>query len=145
MKNGQYSYVAATIEQRRMYLTTGNWNKELNRYENENVPEPRIIAEWDRHVNLQQWMNSLYREKGYTGEFLNDDLELTWDDIDRLEKDIKSGKLRDNWKNGVMFGVNFFDFGSPTDDINYEYDINFCINAKAELFFGLKVFYTSNW
>lgn len=145
MDNGQYSYVAPNSEYRREYLATSKYNEQLKIFENDNMTEPRLIAKWDQHVNLHQWMYQLYLEKGYTGEFYNDDLELTRNDIDRLENDLKNGKLRDNWRNGVMFGVDFHRFGSPTDDINYEYDLDFCINAKAEMFFGLKVFYTSYW
>ena len=60
------------------------------------------------------------------------------DDIDMLEKDIKTG---------VVAGLDTkgFFFGNPSDDYYYETDLKFCVDAKAECFLGRKVFYNSSW
>ena len=36
-------------------------------------------------------------------------------------------------------------FGNAADDVYRESDLQFIKNARAELFFGLKVFYNSSW
>lgn len=98
----------------------------------------REIAYWRKHPNLQGWMEKLYREKGGTGDFNGDELELTWDDLVALEKDILSGKM------SKLDTTGFF-FGSPSDDYYKEEDLKFIVDAKAEVFLGLKVFYNSSW
>ena len=102
------------------------------------------IAYWRKHPNLQGWMEKLWHEKGMPGTGNDDamfngiELELTWDDIDKLEKDIKSGVVSN------MHTTGFF-FGNPSDDYYHQHDLEFCVNAKAELFLGRKVFYNSSW
>ena len=103
------------------------------------------IAYWRKHPNLQGWMEKLWESKGGDNElskwgsnFNGVELELTWDDIDKLEKDIKSGEV------SRLDTTGFF-FGHPSDDIYYNHDLKFCIDAKAELFLGRKVFYNSSW
>lgn len=96
------------------------------------------LAYWRKHPNLQGWMEKLYNAKGGAGSFNGDELELTWEDVDMLEKDIKAG---------VLAGMNTtgFFFGKPSDDYYHKQDIQFCIDAKAELFLGRRVFYNSSW
>lgn len=106
------------------------------------------ISYWRKHPNLQGWMERLWIEKGYPGlpagsnnfdhTFNGVEVELTWDDIDKLEKDIKSGQVSE-------LGTTGFFFGNPSDDYYREHDLEFCVNAKAELFLGRKVFYNSSW
>ena len=103
------------------------------------------IAYWRKHPNLHGWMERLWIAKGkpyeedtWNGDFNGVELELTWDDIDKLEKDIKSGVLAE------LNTTGFF-FGKPSDDYYYEKDLQFCIDAKAETFLGRKVFYNSSW
>lgn len=97
------------------------------------------IAYWRKHPNLQGWMEKLFFEKGGECDTFNGvELELTWDDIDKLEKDIKSGVVSN------MHTTGFF-FGNPSDDYYHEHDLEFCVNAKAELFLKRKVFYNSSW
>jgi len=92
-----------------------------------------------KHPNLQGWMEKLAERKQLKYDTFNGvELELTWDDIDQLEKDIKSGVM------SVMNTKGFF-FGDPSDNYYREEDLNFCVNAKTELFLGRKVFYNSNW
>ncbi len=66
------------------------------------------------------------------------ELELTWDDVDRLEKDILSEQVSN------LQTVGFF-FGQASDDHYREQDLDFCKKAKAELFIGRRVFYNSSW
>ena len=102
---------------------------------------PREIAYWRKHPNLHGWMEQLWRNKNDT-HGLNDitfngiELELTWEDLDALEMDIKNGQLP---------STSGFFFGNDADEHYYESDLAFIRNAKAELFLGLKVFYNSSW
>lgn len=108
------------------------------------------LAYWRKHPNLQGWMEALWLERGrqgtlsvgqdneYDATFNGIEVELTWDDIDQLERDIKSGVVS-------KLGTTGFFFGNPSDDYYYEDDLKFCIDAKAELFLGRKVFYNSSW
>ena len=78
------------------------------------------------------------QEESWGSGFNGVELELTWDDIDKLEKDIKSGAV------ARMNTTGFF-FGKPSDDYYYDTDLEFIKIAKAEIFVGLKVFYNSSW
>ena len=106
--------------------------------------DSREIAYWRKHPNLHGWMERLWEEKGRPGveQNYNDvmfngvELELTWDDLDRLEQDINNGNLPHT--------TGFF-FGDPSDNYYKNEDLNFVKKAKAETFLGLKVFYNSSW
>ena len=116
-------------------------------------PNRQDLAYWRKHPNLQGWMERLWLEKievpkvdadqflenKYPPKTFNGvELELTWEDINRLEEDIKSGVVSN-------LGTKGFFFGEPSDDYYYEADLQFCIDAKAELFLKRKVFYNSSW
>ena len=64
--------------------------------------ERRDVAYWRKHPNLQGWMEMLWQSKGMPGTGNTDadfnciELELTWEDIDRLEKDIKAVEVKLN-------------------------------------------------
>lgn len=108
---------------------------------NEHWDNHQEIAYWRKHPNLQGWMEQLWlsKDNSRTDRTFNGvEIELTWDDIDKLEKDIKSGVV-------AGFDTKGFFFGDPSDDYYYEKDLEFCINAKAETFLGRKVFYNSSW
>lgn len=105
------------------------------------------IAYWRKHPNLQGWMEQLWKEKNPDAIVSSDEstwgsifngveLELTWEDLDRLEADIKANQLPHT--------TGFF-FGSPSDDYYREQDLEFVRKARAEIFTGLKVFYNSSW
>jgi hypothetical protein len=102
------------------------------------------LAYWRKHPNLHGWMEKLWKEKGRPGldpddefEMFNGiELELTWDDVDRLERDIKAGNLP---------STQGFFFGNDSDDYYREQDLEFCKNAKADLFLCQRVFYNSSW
>ena len=112
------------------------------------------LAYFRKHPNLHGWMERLWRERGCPGleqdrdeqahdtlwnsAFNGIPLELTFDDIDRLEKDNIYGGLAELKTTG-------FFFGSASDDIYQEAVSEFCRRARAELFLGLPVYYNSSW
>ena len=111
------------------------------------------LAYWRKHPNLQGWMEKLWLKKldvpsiG-TDQFLENrypphdfngvELELTWEDVDQLEKDIRSGRM-------ASLNTTGFFFGRASDDHYMEQDLQFCVDAKAELFLKRRVFYYSSW
>lgn len=105
------------------------------------------IAYWRKHPNLQGWMERLWLEKNpeaaaesqesdWGSNFNGVELELTWEDLDRLEADINAVKLPKT--------TGFF-FGQDGDAHYKEQDLAFIRKARAELFSGLRVFYNSSW
>ena len=105
----------------------------------------REIAYWRKHPNLHGWMEQRWRDKGcHGGDIENSDnwtfngieLELTWEDLEQLEEDVKNGRLPHT--------TGFF-FGSDSDDYYRLQDLEFVRQARAEIFTGLKVFYNSSW
>jgi len=131
-----YAYVAARENQQRDYYATSEFNEETKEYGSATVPKPREIAYWRKHPNLHGWMRQLWIQKGFTGDFNGDELELTWDDIEQLEQAIKNKELP---------GTSGFFFGNDADEHYYEDDLQFVRAARAELFLGLRVFYNSSW
>ena len=84
--------------------------------------------------NLVKTLTYLNRgDKNMPTETLGQKLAAT---LDELEQAIRHGQL--------PFTEGFF-FGKPADNAYYEEDLKFCLNAKAELFLGLSVFYNSSW
>ena len=134
----QYAYVANKAGQRAEFYESAAWDAVAGEFVNPNMTEPHEIAYWRKHPNLQGWMEALYRAKGGTGEFNGDEVELTWEDVDMLEHDIKNGYM-------AKMNTEGFFFGNPSDDYYKEKDLKFCVDAKAELFLGRKVFYNSSW
>lgn len=134
----QYAYAAATETQYNDYWDGGEWDKEIAEYVNKKVEKPREIHYWRKHPNLHGWMENLWLEKGGDPDisFNGIQLELTWEDLERLEKDIKAGALPPT--------TGFF-FGESSDDYYREQDLEFIKNARAEIFVGLRVFYNSSW
>ena len=90
---------------------------------------------WRKHNALHGWMEKLYREKGGTDEFNCVGLNLTYDDLDRLEKDILGVSLPKT--EGFFFG-NDTSGGDHVDD-----DIEFVLKAKTHLAKGHLVFYSA--
>ena len=131
-----YAYVAAKAGAQADYDEGLAWDKEKGAIVNPSVTEPREIAYWRKHPNLHGWMFNLWQSKGNEGDFNGDELELTWDDLDQLEQDIRNKNLPST--------TGFF-FGNDADDHYREHDLKFVREAKAEAFLGLKVFYNSSW
>jgi len=131
-----YAYVAARAGAQAEFSEGAHWDKEKGAMVNPNATEPREIAYWRKHPNLHGWMQRLWESKGNSGEFNGDELELTWEDLDKLEQAIRNKKLPD---------TSGFFFGNNADDHYREDDLKFVREAKAEAFLGLKVFYNSSW
>lgn len=141
----QYAYVAARANQRSDFYETGEYDPDLKEYVNNKVASPREIAYWRKHPNLQGWMERLWVQKGrplgpggasLDPTFNGVELELTWEDLDNLEQDIRNNQL--------PYTEGFF-FGSPADEYYRPQDLEFIKKARAELFVGLRVFYNSSW
>jgi hypothetical protein len=110
-----------------------------------NTGNRQELGYWRKHPNLQGWMEQLWREKGCpNGDVNNSDdwtfngieLELTWEDLDQLEEDVKNA--------GLPATRGFF-FGEGSDAYYRETDLEFIRKARAEIFTGLRVFYDSSW
>lgn len=137
----QYAYAASKAGARDEYYEEkyerGNDNANAHDYTTE-------LAYWRKHPNLQGWMERLWNEKGCPGveKGFNDvmfngiELELTFDDVVRLEKDIKDNNLP---------ATSGFFYGSDADDYYKNQDLEFVYEAKSRLFLGQKVFYNSSW
>ena len=137
----QYAYVAAKAGQQTEFYDTAVYDENIKAYTNPNVPKPREIAYWRKHPNLQGWMDQLWRRRGCESDVPGDsfngvELELTWEDIDELERAVTHGQLPE---------TSGFFFGDDSDEHYREQDLEFIRNARAELFMGLKVFYNSSW
>jgi hypothetical protein len=136
----QYAYVAAKAGSYDEYWGDENYEKKDD--DPTKLRKPTELAYWRKHPNLQGWMEQLWVEKnpgsdGETGYMFNNiELELTWEDLDRLEADVKASNLPKT--------KGFF-FGDDSDDHYKQDDLNFIKAAKAEVFLGLKVFYNSSW
>ena len=131
-----YAYVAARAGAQRDYDEGMAWDKEKGAMVNPSVTQPREIAYWRKHPNLHGWMQRLWESRGNSGDFNGDELELTWDDLEQLEQDIRNKNLP---------GTTGFFFGNERDDDYREQDLQFVRDAKAEVFLGLRVFYNSSW
>ena len=99
------------------------------------VKEARELHYWRKHPNLHGWMESLYYEKGGQQEFNCVPVQLTADDLDRLESAIKAKTLPDT--SGFFFGATD---GNEADD-----DLAFVAEARAAIASGLTVYYDSWW
>ena len=131
----QYAYVASKAGVMSEYYENSTYDEEKKDWITP-VAKPREIAYWRKHPNLQGWMRRLWESKGNSGEFNGDELELTYEDLDELERAVTHGQLP---------GTTGFFFGDNSDEYYREQDLEFIKNARAELFFGLKVFYNSAW
>lgn len=139
----QYAYVAAKAgQQSEYYNAEGDWVDGEWRPHKATVAKPREIAYWRKHPNLQGWMEQLWEKKMQLAgqdnphSFNGIELELTWEDLEELERAVTHNQLPDT--------QGFF-FGNPADDHYREHDLQFIREARAELFLGLKVFYNSSW
>lgn len=133
-----YAYVAGRKGQQDEFNQTAELDATTNEFVSKTVTKPVELAYWRKHPSLHGWMEQLWQRKNPEdmSTFNGVELELTWEDIDELEQAVRHGQL--------PFTEGFF-FGKPADNAYYEEDLRFCLNAKAELFLGLKVFYNSSW
>jgi len=136
----QYAYVAAKAGTYDEYYSDENYEKEDD--DPTKFRKPTELTYWRKHPNLQGWMERLWLSKNSSNpplenhNFNNIELELSWEDLDMLEADVKAGNLP------ITGG---FFFGENRDDEYKDQDLEFIKKAKAEVFLGLKVFYNSSW
>jgi len=145
-----YAYVASKAGQQNEFYESAKFDSTIGEYVSNTVRKPVELAYWRKHPNLHGWMEQLWlRKNGYAltddqqfiegkeaPSFNGIEVELTWDDLDELERAIRHGHLP---KTSGFF------FGDPADYHYYKEDLEFVNNAKAEVFLGLKVFYNSSW
>jgi hypothetical protein len=135
-----YAYVAVRAGERDEWWGSTILDPVTKTYDNPHMRQPREIAYWRKHPNLHGWMEELWRSRNTdpaTDPAFNCvELELTWEDLDRLEQDIKHARLP---------ATTGFFFGEDSDDYYREQDMEFIKQARAELFLGLRVFYNSSW
>ena len=132
-----YAYVASKAKQNDEFYQGAVFDKDSNEYVNSTVSKPREIAYWRKHPNLHGWMEKLAQDKGLSYDSFNGvEMELTAEDLDGLERAVTHKQLP---------ATSGFFFGSDADELYYESDLSFIKNARAEMFFGLKVFYNSSW
>ena len=109
-----------------------------------------IKYEWRKHARLQVFMRNLHREKNpdaHEGSFglgFNNEssLELTTEDLEKLEKAIKEDFFDCFASDGYFWGQQF------QEESAKEYkdqDKNFVKWARQELKDGNKVFYSCSW
>lgn len=105
------------------------------------------IAYWRKHPNLQGWMENLWHSKGCPNAHADKDpnglsdfncvpVELTREDLDSLEQALDSNSLPET--------VGFF-FGSNSDDMYRQQDIEFIQAARRAIDNGQRVVYDSWW
>lgn len=136
-----YAYCATRAGAQNEWYEDAQFDPAAREYVNPNKEKPREIAYWRKHPNLHGWMEQLWREKNTLGSsddpmFNGVELELTWEDLDKLEYAVKNNSLP---------GTRGFFFGDDADEYYKDRDLEFIKNARAELFCGLKVFYNSSW
>ena len=127
-----YAYVGLAGQREEYWNQYGE-----NIAEDKKVSKPREIAYWRKHPNLHGWMERLAKSKNLEYDSFNRvELELTPEDLDNLELAITHKQLLNTA--GFLFGID-------ADDHYRERDLEFIKNARADMFFGLKVFYNSSW
>lgn len=94
------------------------------------------IAYWRKHPNLQGWMENLYKEKGGTDQFNCKFVQLTLEDLELLEHDIRKGDLPK---------TNGFFFGDDADKYYKDEDLKFVYEAMDSIEDGYDVLYDSWW
>jgi len=135
-----YAYVAARAGQQDEFYEGAEYDADSGEFVNPAVNKPRQICYWRKHPNLHGWMERLWNQRNGGDNDANNfngiELELTAEDLDNLEYDVQNDRLP---------ATSGFFFGDGADDYYKPSDLKFIQEARAELFFGLKVFYNSSW
>ena len=114
---------------------TESYNEETE--EHEVLCEKEEIHYWRKHPNLQGWMEELYYEKGgESPEFNCVNVQLTWEDLEKLEQDIKEGSLPET--------CGFF-FGNNSDEEYKVETLEFVEKGLESIKNGYDVYYSSWW
>lgn len=134
----QYAYAADDRGERRRYWDNAKINKKTGQFQSP-YKLPHELGYWRKHRGLQDWMVNLWKSKSqpypntdvdpiWGSTFNGVELELEWDDIQKLEDDIK----------------NFMGFSENC--VYREYDLQFCLDAKEQIFlYRKRVFYYPSW
>ena len=144
-----YAYVAGRKGQQDEFNQTAELDATTNEFVSKTVTKPVELAYWRKHPSLHGWMEQLWHRKrnaqgnpvvenvdDFSGTFNGVELELTHEDLDELERAVTHKQLP---------ATSGFFFGNDADEHYYESDLQFIKTARADLFFGLKVFYNSSW
>ena len=109
----------------------------INRFQYDNDYMHNEFFDWRKNRFLHNWMEKLYQSIGGKDKFNLENIQLLPEDIDKLEKDTKSGKIKEYDKGGFFFGEQTFGY--------YEYSsiMDFCEKAREEFKKGNAVFYNS--
>ena len=114
---------------------TESYNEETE--EHEVLCDKEELHYWRKHPNLQGWMENLYYEKDGESESFNCvNVQLTWEDLEQLEKDIKEGDLPET--------CGFF-FGNDSDEYYKEETLEFIEKGLDSIKNGYDVNYSSWW
>ena len=109
----------------------------LSRFEyNQDYKEDEIFY-WRKNRFLHNWMEELYQSLGGKDEFNMKIVQLLPEDIDKLEEDTKSGKIKKYDADGFFFGK------QPFGNREYSLIIDFCEKAREEFKKDNAVFYES--
>tara|TARA_R100000234_G_scaffold118571_2_gene99297 strand:+ start:808 stop:1182 length:375 start_codon:yes stop_codon:yes gene_type:complete len=117
------------------------WAREREEKENSEGHDPQFT--WRKHAKLQEFMERTFSEKtnAPATELNCGELELTLQDIERLEKCIEQ-KAMPISPGGFFYGHQFQD---ESEDEYRDQDIMFCEWAKREIAEGKKILYSCWW
>ena len=112
--------------------------KQVTNEEGAQELESKELYYWRKHHDLHGWMEAFYRAQGGTEEYFNCvPVELTSQDLDKLEEDVKLSKLPPT--QGFFFGNN------PPDEESIEQDLEAVAAAREAIADGFVVYYDSWW
>ena len=109
----------------------------INRFQYDYDYEKDEIFYWRKNRFLHNWMKELYQSLGGKDEFNMKIVQVLPEDIDRLEEDTKSDKIKEYGTDGFFFGK------QPFGNREYELIIDFCEKAREEFKKDNAVFYES--
>ena len=109
----------------------------INRFEYNQDYNYDEIFYWRKNRFVHNWMEELYQSLGGKDEFNMKIVQVLPEDIDKLEKNTKSGKIKEYDKGGFFFGEQPFEYQE------YEAIMSFCRIAREEFKNGNAVFYES--
>ena len=114
---------------------TEKYNEETE--EHEVLCDKEELHYWRKHPNLQGWMEELYYDKGGESECFNCvNVQLTWEDLEQLEQDIKGGKLP---------STQGFFFGDDSDEEYKDETLDWIERSLESIKDGYDVYYSSWW
>ena len=105
---------------------------------NQDIPSKELveISYWRKHPNLQGWMEKLYSDKGGDEMFNCVYVQLTENDLARLQEDILKNSFEDSV--GPFWGDN-------SDEYYKSEDLEFIRKALKSIEQGYDILYYSWW